>query len=241
MKKSKYFFGILASCFCLGACSSSNNNPFKPFASSSDFESSYQNYNTSDDGPFSSSPIESSIEESSSYTIDSKVFELEDTFKTLVNYHMTVMDFDEKDKAENLVTITYQDNGSSFDLSILAESVHANVILFDVKQCQYDGFANFMEYLLDPNRSDYLDADNTISLLVFDRNTVLTSKKQYKYLCYRNQLTDHYFSGFYYENNQFYLYQKREFNNEDPFDSEADQIINKDDLLYDFYRYLLAK
>lgn len=177
----------------------------------------------------------SSIESSSSERYDSD--ELDGVFKKIVKTQMDDYGFDE-DSLLNVVAVSYVDNSSSFDLTISVIS-STKVYIYKIENSGYQGYDNFVSFLLVNNNNTPLNGVVSLNKLTISNDAVTTSKSNNHYAVGKNDLEEKYLSGYYYDENGYYIYQKLLLDNTDPFTKQESQIINSDDLLYSYYQRLI--
>ena len=100
---------------------------------------------------------------------------------------------------------------------------------------------NFVPYLLSLDLNTKLSLnEGSISLDTYlpTLETITTDKSSYKYLISTNYSgTDKFFSGFYFENNEYRAYIHKPLTG-DPFYQNADLIVDKNNPLYTYYQKL---
>ena len=163
---------------------------------------------------------------------------IDNTFKKIVKNQMFVDGFDE-DTLTNVISVTYSDSNSSFNLNIEVRS-ESKVYYYQLSNHPYTGYDNFLEYLFS------LDLDTKLSLndgdILLDTfvptSEVVTLDKRCQYLVSSNDGgTNKYFSGYYFENNGYYIYQHQELTS-NPLSGEATQVVGLDSPLYGYYQSL---
>lgn len=166
-----------------------------------------------------------------------------EVFKDIVNKQMTFDGYD-ADELKSVVAITYEDSyPTKFGLNIIVNS-DSKVYYYYAEDVNYpdnkDGYDNFVSYLLKEDNNHILDGDISLSALDKSEATFDTSKETYKVVVSKDVGDNKYLSGFTYEDNSFFIYQKRLISEgNDPFIGVGDQKISKNDLLYDYYQGLL--
>ena len=178
----------------------------------------------------------SSLGSSQEYNYDNT--KLDTVFKKLV-FNQVYVDMGTEDPIDNIVVVTYSDSGSSFTLNIDAK-IGDNIYYYFANNVSYSGFPTFVDYLLTLNLDNNLpliQGDNYGVNLLEISNERLTNKKSATYVI-TNDVSKKYLSGYYYENNQYYVYQKVELNNADAFPLEASKIIDIDNPLFGYYQEL---
>ena len=167
---------------------------------------------------------------------------LNSVFKKLVSNQVYVdMGTDNPPDVDSIVAVSYSDSGTLFTLNVDAK-IGSNLYYYSATNVSYSGHPNFVEYLLTLNLNTDLpliEGDPYgVSLLAIS-NEKLTNEKSTSYVI-TNSATNKYLSGYYFENNQYYVYQKVELNNTDSFPSLASQTIDVSSPLYSYYRFLNA-
>ena len=176
----------------------------------------------------------------SSIKYDYDVNKIDDVFKKIAKNQLIVDGFDE-DPLKDVISATYSDTTTSFNLNIEVRS-ESKVYYYKLSNCPYSGFDNFVPYLLSLDLNTKLSLnEGTISLDTYlPTLETITTDKQCKYLISSNMSgTSKYFSGCYYENNQYYIYQHKELTS-NPFSESADQIVGLDSPLYGYYQKLMS-
>lgn len=167
-----------------------------------------------------------------------------DVFIDIVNKQMTFDGYD-SDELKSVVAITYEDSyPTKFGLNIIVNS-DSKVYYYYAEDVTYpdnkDGYDDFVSYLLKEDSNHILDGDISLSVLDKSEATFDTSKETYKVVVSKDISDNKYLSGFTYEEDSFFIYQKRLLTEgEDPFTGVGDQKISSGDQLYDYYRGLLA-
>ena len=182
---------------------------------------------------------------SSSQPIDTeRNNKITDVFLDIVNKQMTFDGYD-ADELTSVVAVTYEDNyPTNFNLNIIVNS-DSKVYYYYASDVNYpddkSGYDDFVSYLLMNTTDHVLNGDITLSLLEKTNEVINTSKTSYKAIISKSASNDKYLSGFYYENNNFFIYQKRLIvEGEDSFAGVGDQKIDSMSPLYDYYRGLLT-
>ena len=181
----------------------------------------------------------SSSEPDSSIKYDYDVNKIDDVFKKIVKNQLLVDGFDE-DPLKDVISVTYSDTTSTFNLNIEVRS-DTKVYYFRLSNYPYSGFDNFVPYLLSLDLNTKLSLnEGSISLdTYFPTLETITTGKQCKYLISSNMSgTTKYFSGYYYQDNQYYIYQHQELTS-NPFSEISNQVINIDSPLYGYYQKLI--
>ena len=166
-----------------------------------------------------------------------------DVFKDIVNKQMQLDGFD-SDDIKNVVAVIYEDNyPTQFGLNIIVNS-ETKVYYYYASDVNYpedkSGYDNFVSYLLMNTSNHVLNGDITLSLSDKTNEVINTSKTSYKAIISKSASNDKYLSGFYYENNNFFVYQKRLIvDSQEPFTGVGNQRIDNLSPLYDYYRDLL--
>ena len=115
----------------------------------------------------------------------------------------------------NVIAVTYTDNNTSFDLAISVKSASNRVYHYKVINKEYTNHEDFLGYLLDNETDLFLDAAASVDNYVATNEAITTSKTNNKYLI-------------------------SEAPSSNPFNEEADQIININNLLYGYYQNLIV-
>ena len=153
-----------------------------------------------------------------------------------------VVDGYDEDNLATVESVTYKDNyPSTFDLGITIRSESNKIYTYSIDNCFYpinkEGYEDFMSYLLLETTSKTLNGDINLSYLEASNEKINTSKRSSYYAISKGLDDSRYLSGFYKENNEYYIYQNRLINEgEDPFIKDCDQKIISGDTLYEFYR-----
>ena len=180
----------------------------------------------------------SSNNQSSSQKYDYDNTKLNDVFKKLV-FNQVYADMGTDNPIDNIVAVTYSDSDSLFTLNIDAK-IGNNIYYYFVNNASYCGYATCVDYLLTLNLNNNLPLlegeDYGASLLPIS-NEKLTNEKSASYVI-SESATNKYLSGYYFENNQYYVYQKVELNNTDAFPIEASKVIDIDNPLFGYYKEL---
>lgn len=174
----------------------------------------------------------------SSIKYDYDVDKIDGVFKKIVKNQLIVDGFDE-DPLKDVISVTYSDTTTSFNLNIEVRS-DTKVYYYRLSNYPYSGFDNFVPYLLSLDLNTKLSLnEGSISLDTYlPTLETITTDKQCKYLISSNMSgTDKYFSGYYYQDNQYYIYQHQELTS-NPFNEASNQIINLDSPLFGYYHYL---
>ena len=167
-----------------------------------------------------------------------------DVFKDIVNKQMTFDGYD-ADELKSVVAITYEDSyPTKFNLNIIVNS-DSKVYYYYASDVNYpdnkDGYDNFVSYLLKEDNNHILDGNISLSVLDKTNASFNTSKSSYKAVISKDIGDNKYLSGFTYEDNSFFIYQKRLLTEgEDPFNGVGDQKVSSDSPLFDYYRGLIA-
>ena len=106
-------------------------------------------------------------------------------------------------------------------------------------------FDNLISYLLLEDTPDIFtngDLETTFSCDPFIPTIeAITTDKVYKYVISNNIVgTIKYIDGFYYENNQYYVYHHQEMADNNPFAKEPNQLVGLDDPLYGYYQSIVS-
>ena len=183
--------------------------------------------------------LPNSSEPDSSIKYDYDVNKIDDVFKKIVKNQLIVDGFDE-DPLKDVISVTYSDTTTSFNLNIEVRS-DTKVYYYRLSNFPYSGFDNFVPYLLSLDLNTKLSLnEGSISLDTYlpTLETITTDKSSYKYLISTNYSgTDKFFSGFYFENNEYRAYIHKPLTG-DPFYQNADLIVDKNNPLYTYYQKL---
>ena len=169
---------------------------------------------------------------------------ISDVFKDIVNKQM-IFDGYDADTLKSVNVVAYQDNyPSNFNLNIVISS-ESKVYYYYASDVNYpsdkNGYDNFISYLLKEDNNHILDGNISLSVLDKTNASFNTSKSSYKAVISKDIGDNKYLSGFTYEDNSFFIYQKRLLTEgEDPFTGVGDQKISNGSPLFDYYRGLLA-
>ena len=168
---------------------------------------------------------------------------ISDVFKDIVNKQM-IFDGYDADTLKSVNVVAYQDNyPSNFNLNIVISS-ESKVYYYYASDVNYpsdkNGYDNFVSYLLKKDNNHILDGNISLSVLDKTNASFNTSKSSYKAVISKDAGDNKYLSGFTYEDNSFFIYQKRLLTEgEDPFTGVGDQKISNDSPLFDYYRGLI--
>ena len=162
------------------------------------------------------------------------------SFLDIVSRQMFFDGYD-TDELTSVVAVTYEDSDTTFDINIIASS-ESKVYFYYADDVNKSENINFVSFLLEHDTNQVLDGDITLSFLEKSNAPIETSKSSYKGVVSKSASDDEYLSGFTYEDNSFFIYQKRLIvEGNEPFSGVGDQKISSDEPLFDFYRYLLAQ
>lgn len=162
------------------------------------------------------------------------------SFLDIVGKQMTLDGYD-ADELKSVVAVSYKDEETTFNINIIASS-ESKVYFYYGEDVNKTENVDFVSYLLDYDTNQALDGNVSLALLDKTTDSINTSKKSYKAVVSKDAGDNKYASGFTYEDNSFFIYKKRlitEGNN--PFVDVGDQKISSGDLLFDYYRGLLAQ
>ena len=144
------------------------------------------------------------------------------------------------DELKSVVAVSYQDDATTFDINIIASS-DTKVYFYSGEDVNKTENVDFVSCLLDYDTNQALDGNISLALLDKTSDSINTSKTSYKAVMSKDASYNKYLSGFTYEDNSFFIYQKRLITEgNDPFVGVGDQKISSGDLLFDYYRGLLA-
>ena len=165
--------------------------------------------------------------------------ELNNRFLNIVKKQAKADSFDDDD-INNIVAVMYEDKyPTSFTVHITARS-DTKVYFYIADNVKYpenkEGYDNFVTYLRNDKSELYEGDDVIVSTEDVTKLEVNTNKKG-KWVTSISPSSENHLSGYYLENNEFHIYQRRLLNdNEDPFIAGVgDQIIKNGDLLYNYY------
>ena len=185
------------------------------------------------------SGLPSNTDQDSAIKYDYDVNKIDNVFKKIVKNQLIMDGFDE-DSLKDVISVTYSDTSTSFNFNIKVRS-ESKVYYYQLSNYPYSGFDNFVPYLLS------LDLDTKLSLNEgsISLNTYLptletiTTDKERKYLISTDMgATSKYFDGFYFKNNQYYVYQHQILDDDNPFNKDSNQVIGLDSPLYGYYQSL---
>ena len=144
------------------------------------------------------------------------------------------------DELKSVVAVSYKDEESTFDINIIASS-DTKVYFYSGEDVNKTENIDFVSYLLDYDTNQALDGNVSLALLDKTTDIINTSKTSYKAVVSKDAGDNKYASGFTYEDNSFYIYQKRLITEgNDPFTGVGDKRISSGEPLFDYYRGLLA-
>ena len=162
------------------------------------------------------------------------------SFLDIVERQMSFDGFD-TDELKSVVAVSYKDEETTFDINIIASS-ESKVYFYSGEDVNKTENVDFVSYLLDYDTNQALDGNVSLALLDKTTDSINTSKTSYKAVVSKDASDNKYASGFTYEDNSFFIYQKRLISEGvDPFTGVGDQKISSGDLLFDYYRGLLAQ
>lgn len=166
---------------------------------------------------------------------------LDNIFKKIVSKQMLVDGFD-ADELSDVLAVTYSDNSGSFDLDISVRST-SNIYYYHLDNSTYTGYDNFVSYILEYDIDNKvgrpLDGEEVSISSLSIVNETLTTDKVCKYVISSNiSGTTNYLDGFYFENNNYYVYQNKEVTNDNPFGETATTVIDSSNPLYPYYQSL---
>ena len=204
---------LLIVLLCLKNCSKHNND-------------NLSNNNSGNSGPH--------------YNYDNEL--LDDKFKRIVNYERLYLGYEEE--PTKVISIIYEDNyPNSFSLAITASSLNT-VYNYRIIDYSYTGdklsYDNMISYILSIDINNRLDGDATLSGNTLMDLSINTSRSTYKYIISKSLTDNYYLSGFYYENNEFFIFNNRlYFEGNDPFLGVGDQKVTIEDPLYGYYQRMM--
>ena len=173
------------------------------------------------------------------------VEKLDNKFKNIVHSYRLGPGGMASDNIIEVEAVTYTDNYDSgnFSLSISVLSETGRVYLYTANNVSYpedkSKFDNFVSYLLLEDTPDIFDGDN-FALETFNKTEeVISTDKVCKYVISSNiSGTASYLDGFYFENNNYYVYQNKEVTNDNPFGETATMVIEPSSPLCPYYQSL---
>lgn len=182
---------------------------------------------------------------SSNPSINYDVEKLDNKFKNIVNSYRLGPGSMSSDNIIEVEAVTYTDNydSGSFSLSISVLSETGRVYLYTANNVSYpedkSKFDNLISYLLLEDTPDIFDGDN-FALETFNKTEeVITTDKACKYVISSTiSGTATYLDGFYFENNNYYVYQNKKVTNDNPFGEAATTVIEPSSPLYPYYQRL---
>ena len=181
----------------------------------------------------SNSGVSSSSTTSSSQRYDS--LELDSVFKKIVKTQMD--DYLIEDELKHVVVVSYVDNSTSFDLTISVAS-DSKAYIYKVTNNEYQGYEDFVSYLLANNNDIPLSGNVTLDTLTLTDELVTTSKSNTRYVVGSALTDEKYLTGYYYDDSGYHIYNKSLLDGSDPFSKQENQLIGGNDLLYDYYQSL---
>ena len=176
---------------------------------------------------------------------------LNDVFKKIVSKHLFI-NFDENKEMNNVIAVTYTDNyPNKFDLSITA-STEDEVFFYTITNCVYqtnvDGYDNLVAYLLKQNTADHLvfmsdseegDLDFYVDLSRANKTTaevINTNKPNPHFATSMTPSSVKYISGYYYQDNNYYVYDRLEYTDQNnPLGNNDGTLVDDTSLLYGYY------
>ena len=193
----------------------------------------------------------SNISTSSEYVEIYDSNKLDNVFKSIVKKHANIS-FSEDIEVKDVVAVTYSDNyPTNFDLSITVttnDKVYYYSITHGLYDDSIDGYDNLMTYLLNKDNDllfigegDPSDEAYDLSLIKEDiTNEVVVTNKQYSsFVTSISPTSDKHISGYYCEDNKFYVYPKLDYSDADnPFGNNQGIMIDNTSLLYGYYLFL---
>ena len=181
----------------------------------------------------------SSGQTSSSQPIDTETTtKINKSFLDIVERQMFFDGYD-ADELKSVVAVSYNDEETTFDINIIASS-DAKVYFYYGEDVNKTENVDFVSYLLDYDTNQALDGNISLALLDKTTDIINTSKTSYKAVVSKDASDNKYLSGFTYEDNSFFIYQKRLITEgNDPFTGVGDQKISSGEPLFDYYRGLL--
>ena len=184
---------------------------------------------------------------SSNPSINYDVEKLGNKFKIIVNSYRLGPGGMSADNIIEVEAVTYTDNynSGSFSLSISVLSETGRVYLYTANNVSYpedkSKFDNLISYLLLEDTPNIFDNEvASFELETFNKTEeVISTDKVCKYIISSNiSGTTTYLDGFYFENNNYYVYQNKEVTNDNPFGETATTVIEPSNPLYPYYQSL---
>ena len=177
---------------------------------------------------------------SSEQPIDTEInAKINKSFLDIVERQMFFDGYD-TDELKSVVAVSYKDQETTFDINVIASS-DTKVYFYSGEDVNKTENVDFVSYLLDYDTNQALDGNVSLALLDKTNDTINTFKTSYKAVVSKDAGDNKYLSGFTYEDNSFFIYQKRLLTEGvEPFTGVGDQRIQKGDPLFDYYRGLLA-
>lgn len=182
---------------------------------------------------------ESSNQSSLVMKYDYDAVKLDNKFKTIVKSYREDVNGFSADTLSEVKAVTYVDDydNGKFSLSISVTNTTDKLYFYKLENCIYpnnqNNFNNLIEYLLlDDTPNIFLDGDASIGECTLV-NEAITTNKECKYVISSNGNTK-YLDGFYFENNQYYVYCHQSMSSK-PFDESPTQTVGLDNLLYKYY------
>lgn len=161
------------------------------------------------------------------------------SFSDIVKRQMLFDGFD-TDELKSVVAVSYQDDSTTFNINIIASS-DTKVYFYSADDTNKTENVDFVSYLLNYDTNQALDGNVSLALLDKTTDTINTSKTSYKTVVSKDASDNKCVSGFTYEDNSFYIYQKRLITEgNDPLTGVGDQKISSGEPLFDYYRGLLV-
>ena len=176
----------------------------------------------------------------SSDSIEPIIYEdpgLDERLKDILRREIENNGFD-NDTIDNIYAVTYEDHHPySFNVSFSASSA-TRVYYYQLTDCAYieEGYDNCIAFLINNNKML-----TGTAVLEYEEKTddKITTNKVCSYVISKSLTEEKHFTGYYYENNEFRVYQKTSIVEEaNPFDKPADIIIKSDDPLYNYYQFI---
>ena len=174
------------------------------------------------------------------YNYDNEL--LDDKFKKIVNYEREFYTYEEE--PTEVVSVSYLDNyPNNFTLNIVTKATD-KVYLYNIKDCSYTGdkssYDNCISYILSVDINGRLNGDVNLDKNTLENISINTSKSSYKFIISKSLTDNYYLSGFYYENNEFFIFNNRLYSEgNDPFLGVGDQRVTIEDPLYGYYQNIL--
>lgn len=173
------------------------------------------------------------------YDYDSEL--LNSKLKALVNHELSFNGFE--DEATDIIAVTYLDNyPTNFTLNI-SSLKGTNLYFYCLEEYEYKGdisnCSNFVDYLLTLNMNNRIEGNSSLERLELVEERITTSKSSYKCVVGQSSTNSKYLFGYYYEENNYYIYIKKDCTSgTNPFISNPSKTITNQDPLFKYYQLL---